>query len=535
MNQPEAKNNFPLLNTVSNKREQLEMASIDIDVLRAQAGSQDPRLAGISRRMLKTKWDLDPGHDAQNAKSVDITEQLASYSARELKTMLRNLVSIQLTEGCNGNCPWCLFGVKKGVTAKYSFESLRFLFQKNADVMSENPFLLYWDSDPFDYRDGDKRFVDVYKLYRETMPRNSQYISTAIPLGAEEDFVNFMVYVASEVNNESAVNRFRVPIRISLAEQNIQRVEATLLALTNELLKQKYTRQDINSFYGKVVTTVGRFGSFLLPIGPYINKADDVKNTFSTACRDGVVISPGSSRAVMMTAATIYNPSGQTEIELNPGSSEIFIPLKIREEHYANFTFGEKSLTRRAQLRQTMLPVIRHPNDEEFTLPNIFDDMILKSGREVASLSRLISNFSRVADLSVNSSDASREKTNFIFVSTEVFRERKKYTDALIKRMRDYCDKTSLQDEERKEIQYYMLLTQIHLAKMDFLASQVAQGQPIDVLSKMALVLTEVGRGDIDRLPAILDVLSEPKKLTQFRVNTRDKASARALIDNAVL
>lgn len=534
MNQLEAPNNFPLLNAVSNKREQLELAPIDIDLLRAQAGSQDPQLARVSQRLLRTKWDLDPGQDAKHAHSIDINEQLAPFSSNEMKLMLRNLVSVQLTEGCNGNCPFCLFGTKSGVTAKYSFESLSALFHENSDAMSENPFLLYWDSDPFDYRDGDKSFVDVYQLYRQTLPNNSQYISTAVPRGGEYDFVNFMLYLDSELESEDGINSSIVPVRISSTRQNIQRVEATLLELTNKLLERGRTQLDINSFFDKVLFTVGRFGSFLLPIGPYIKKADDIKNTFSTACRDGVVISPGSCQAIMMTAATIYEPSGQTNIELQPGQTEPLVPAKIREEQHAKFTFGEKSLTLRTALKQTVLPVIRRADGEEYSLPNKFNDAILKLGREVASLGRLISNFSRIADLNITSADASNEKNAFMNVSTEVFRERQNHTQLLISSLEQFSNDASLSPEEREQIQYYTLLTQTHLAKMDFLADQVEQGQSATVVSNMALILSEVGREELDNMPAILNALTDKETSEALKLKHLDKNDVQEFFDNIV-
>lgn len=532
MNQLETLNDYPLLHSVSSKREQLDLSSLDIDLLKAQAGSQDLQLASISQKILRTKWDLDPGQDALEAKSIDIKEQLNSFSRNELNVMFRNLVSIQLTEGCNGNCPFCLFGTKTGVTAKYSFDSLRSLFNENSKLMNENPFLLYWDSDPFDYRDGDKSFVDVYQLYRQTMPNNSQYISTAIPRGGENDFVNFMLYHNSELASEDRPNKRIVPVRISLTQQNIQRVEATLLELTNKLLERGLTVLDINTFYSKVLYTIGRFDNFLLPIGPYIKKADDIKNTFSTACRDGVVISPRSCQAIMMTAATIYEPSGQTNIELLPGQAEALVPVKIREEHHAKFTFGEKSLTLRTALKQTMLPVIRHTNGEQYSLSNKSDDAILKLGREVSSLSRLISNFSRVADLNITSTDAINNKNAFMTVSTEVFRERQNHTQSLIVSMEQLCDNALLSDEERKQIQYYILLTQVHLAKMDFLADQVEQGQSVIIVSKMASILEEVGRDDIDKLPAILEALSEQNTNESIFLNLLDKTVIRSFIND---
>lgn len=530
MKQPETLNNYPLLDFVRIKREQLELASIDVDLLRAQAGSQDQLLASNAQRLLMTKWDLDPGQDALHATSIDICEQLEPFSQNELKVMFKNLVGVQLTEGCNGNCPFCLFGTKSGVTAKYSFESLSTLFHKYSGVMSENPFLLYWDSDPFDYRDGDKSFVDVYQLYHQTMPNNSQYISSAIPRGGEYDFVNFMLYLNSELNGEDGSNKSVVPVRISLTQQNIQRVEATLLELTNKLLERGRTQLDINSFYGKVLFAVGRFGSFLLPVGPYIKKADDIKNTFSTACRDGIIISPGSCQAIMMTAATIYEPSGQTNIELQPGQTEPLVPAKIREEHHAKFAFGEKSLTSRTSLKQTMLPVIRHTDGGEYSLPNKFEDAILKLGREVSSLSRLISNFSRVSVLNITSADASNEKSAFMNVSTEVFRERQNYTQSLVSSMEQFSNDVSLSDEERKQIQYYILLTQAHLAKMDFLADQVEQGQSVTVVSNMALILSEVGRRELDKLPAILNALSDPATSEEFKLHHLDKIDIQAYL-----
>lgn len=506
MNRAETLHNFPLIDSVRNKREQLKLTSLDIDLLRLQAASVDVSVASVSKRLLRTKWDLSPELDSSRAVSIDIKEQLAPFSSSELRVIFKNLVSIQLTEGCNGNCPFCMLGVKYGVTAKYSFESIRTLFEEYSEEMSDNPFLLYWDSDPFDYRDDDKSFFDVYKLYRQTWPNYSQYISTAIPRGGESDFIAFMVSLASDFYD--GTDTYVSPVRISISQHNIQRVEATLLALSNQLLESGYTQRDINNFYNNTILTVGRFDNFLLPLGPYIKKADDIKDTYSTACRDGVVISPISCQAIMMTAATVYEPSGQKSMELLPGQVTSFVPVKMREEHYAKFIFGETSILLRTQLKQTMLPLIKQDNGSEYSLQNAFDDAILKLGREVASLTRLISNLSRIADLPICTPNIKEEKDVFTQVSIQVFRERQAYTEVLIESAERLQKDNSLSDEERKQIQYYVLLAQTHLAKMNFLANQVELGRPISTLSKMASVLADVGRDDLERLPLIFNELS---------------------------
>jgi len=529
MKQLEALNDFPLLHSVSNKREQLELASIDIELLRAQAGSQDPQLASISQRLLRTKWDLDPMQDALQAESKDINEQLKPFSKDELKVIFKNLVGVQLTEGCNGNCPFCMFGTKSGVTAKYSFDSLRTLFQQNSDMMIGHPFTLYWDSDPYDYRDGVYSFVDVYKLYRQMLPNNAHYISTAMPRGGESDFIKFMSYIASEQVANGASERI-VPVRISVTQQNIQRVEATLLKLTNTLLADGYTQKYINKLYGNVITAVDRFDNFLLPIGPYIKKADDLKDTFSTACRDGVIIRPTSCQVVMITAATVYEPSGQITAELIPGQAEKQVPTKIRDENYAIRTFDETNLSRRIQQTQTMLPIIKHVNDEVYSLPDKVPDMVLKLGREVASLTRIISNFSKMARLKLDATDALEEKYVFLNLSTRIFREREKYTQILLSSADQLYENRRLSEDDRKELQYYILLARTHLAKMDFIASQVEEGLSINKISTVASILAQVGRKQIDKLSEIIDALPGLDEDTHIVFHPMDKATINRVI-----
>jgi hypothetical protein len=501
--------NFPKINFVKNTREQLELSPINIDLLRKQAGSLDAKVAKSAQNELIRQWDLKPESDSLSAESVDINDQLSIFSEKEQKVMFDNMVAIQLTEGCNGNCNFCMFGDKKGVDAKYSFESLNNLFHNKHEMMSNNSFVLYWNSDPFDYRDGKYTFVDVYKLYRDKLPNNFQYISTAMPRGGTHDFIQFMSYLITEDEKLKGTGANRQPIRISISKQNIQRVEGTLLMLTNTLLDSGHSLSDVNNFYNTHLTTVGRFNNWILPLGPNIKNADDIKDTFSTACRDGVVISPKSVQAVMMTAATIYEPSGQTNLELKKnGELDIPVPMKVRDEVYSRFSFVKKELYTRDHLKYTMLPVIKNADGSEYSLPRILDDKILKLGREVATFVRLIFDYSKINTLQVESpSDPLTEKKLYLKTSAETFKDRREYTQDLISSAEIMLDKDSLSKDEYKKVQYYILLAKVYLTKVDYLVNQIENDKSVETIGIMASTLASVGRDKIDELPAIMKKL----------------------------
>ncbi|MDP2585846.1 MAG: hypothetical protein Q8P29_03120 [Candidatus Levybacteria bacterium] len=499
-------NNYPLIESISSKRKQLELERIDVFLLKAQVGSLDPQISNKANRILRAKWDMNPELDANQSESIDINEQLAVFSHDELRVMFKNLVGIQLTEGCNGNCSFCMFDNKKGVTAKYSYNSLETLFREKFDMMTEHPFGLYWNSDPFDYRDGDHSFVDVYKLYREALPNQSYYISTAMPRGGEADFIKFMSYLASV---QYAPEGIQFPIRLSLTQQNIQRVETTLEMLAIRLLEEGHSQADINNLF-KHVPVARRFDNSILPIGGFIDRADDIRDTFSTACRDGIIIAPKSCHAIVMTAATIYEPSGQKNIELIPGKANDQIPLRVSDEQYAiPPTFGEKTLKYRTNERRAMLPIVRTANGEIYTLNRNKEDKCLKLGREVASLTRLIHNYSAVPKLELDPPISVTEKNDYLRICTEAFRERQVYVQSLVAEAEDSLRATSLLEKDMKEIKYYVLLTKVYLMKMDFLAEQFEQGKSINAISFMANALEQIGRSEIDKLPEIIRALSE--------------------------
>lgn len=105
--------------------ERYRMGEIPLDELFPMSGSIDPNISDEATKEVRKKWNLEPERDAQYAPTVDIMEQFKDFEEYDVKMILRKLVAIQLTTGCNGGCRFCAFGKKKGVTEKYSFESLK--------------------------------------------------------------------------------------------------------------------------------------------------------------------------------------------------------------------------------------------------------------------------------------------------------------------------------------------------------------------------------------------------------------------------
>ncbi len=507
MSESVAPNEYPYLKYFQDKREGLGQEVLNVDLLTAQAGSQDVKIAQEAKKQLRIKWDLDHEKDARNAETVNIMEQLGTFTETERERMISQLVGIQLTEGCNGNCPFCLFGKKKGVEAKYSFDSVTTFLRKYGYTILKEPSL-YWDSDPFDYRDGEHNFTDIYRTWREIRPAEFQFVSTTIPRGSEDDFVDFMRNAAREQKGRKHGNPdISLRVRVSLAKHNTQRVEATFGKLTETLLEDGYTQQEINDFYYACLEVGERFEN-VHQIGPLISGHDDIRDVYTPACRDGVLITPKSIKAIMMTVPIVYEPSGEKDIPISPGQTETQTPLLRRILDYAGFD-ADDSLVARTYYRQTMMDIVRTSDRAEYQLPDKTEDVILKLGRETASLGRLIIDLAELPSAPKAISKPLSDRQKYLKVATQVFRDRQTRTQEQIARAREYSDGDVLPAIESEKIQFYILLTETYLAEMDFLADQVEEGQSIETVAAMATTFRQIGREKVSELPKIIEGLAE--------------------------
>ncbi|MFA6476381.1 MAG: radical SAM protein [Candidatus Paceibacterota bacterium] len=86
------------------------------------------------------------------------------FTPEQLKLIFENLHAIQLTFGCSKGCPFCAFDAVPGAREHISYKQLERIFQNYGQSLKKNTSILYWASEPSDYLDEDKTYLDVYQL-----------------------------------------------------------------------------------------------------------------------------------------------------------------------------------------------------------------------------------------------------------------------------------------------------------------------------------------------------------------------------------
>lgn len=516
-----------VLEPITEVREEAGLKELPAERLLAQAGSSDPNLAEDSLNELREKWHKQPERDAQYAEKVDLVEQLESeFSEEEISLMLKNMVALQLTTGCNGGCNFCLFGKKKGVTEKYSFESLKTFFEKYGKNI-EPSTVLYWDSDPFDYRDGDKSFVDVYNLMWEETG-GTPFISTTIPKGGEMDLIKFVKYSMRKHFEDSS---FRPNIRLSVGKHNVARVEATLKLLIDELVNDGFSRSQVDDFLFSTFNNFStRFEEDVIPIGALIEQQDDLRDLATPACSDGILFSPTSTDIIMVTIPTIYEPSGQRNITLRGGGD---FPEKIPmlEKTFKYEKFSQKGPIRLEREWDTLiLPSIKTSSGLEYKLENEVDDLTVSLGRETTAI------FSLLDEISEKKNKWGPSSAEYVFgrINSEYFSRRKEILSK-VERAKSFVaeGKETLPDEDSEKIQFYILLTEVNLAKMDFVVDLIDDNEPYKLVSTIATLLQKVGREQVDELPSMVNIIKEI--LYHIRISGKQDMEINRQAKNAIM
>ena len=496
----------PHLTALQEQREGLGLEALDIPLLQVLAGSQDLRVSHKAKWVLNSKWQIQSERDASDAETIDLMQLMDEYSPEEQIIIVSQLVNIQLTDGCNGGCFFCMYGSKKGVVAKLSFDSVVAFLTKFNHLIPPNP-ILYGDSDPFDYRDGDKHFLNIYKFWRQLRPLEYQYISTSIPKGGEKNFIDFARFLAQEQKGiKEKQNSHSVVLRISLGTQNTQRVEATFRMLNSILLEDGFSQPEINQFMTDCMEFGGRTSADLLNLGSLIKESDDIRDIQTPACRDGIRITPNGIHGVIITTPTVYEPSGEKSILLSPGLVASQTPKRIRVQDYTSF-FWINSLRDRTRGNRTMLPTIRTADNHEYQLVDKVDNQVLRLGRETASIGRLIEDLSEVYILPNSAKQSAKYKQEFIRAAVVNYQLRRQTTSALIERAKLLVNKSELQSQDIEKVNFYIFLTETYMAEMDFLATQADSGLSDKVISVLAVVFRQVGRAQVEKLPEIFEDL----------------------------
>lgn len=294
--------------------------SIDVDKLLVIAGSVDPEVRLRALDQLDKYWNSQPMVDANDKEVIvgDLLEEIEKLPEKLRKDFLENLVAIELTRGCNGGCFFCNYGRKRGVTHKFNFVSIgKFLDKYGSNINEDAKWAtLHLNSDPLDYKDGSKRFVDVYRLAKEKCPKIVEHISTALPPGTEKDFINLVLAVVDDHFHDTNISK----IRVSISTHNAKRIEATLKVieamLTTKFSKggmngEEVTREVLNSLISIDIRS-DEIG--IKNVGSVYKKQENGSDLSSPVCNDGTVLSVDQTRCVAMVASTSLDTSGQIDL-----------------------------------------------------------------------------------------------------------------------------------------------------------------------------------------------------------------------------
>ena len=148
----------------------------------------------------------------ENLESKTEPECLKGFTEEQKKTIITETDSIELTLGCSLGCPFCGFNAKIKVRDKIPFSDLVYLIRHygtDLDFDKKPEFFLYWASDPFDYEDDDKNYLDAVELFDFYVGR--PFTSTAYPEGKKE--------LLKEMIEKGYMGR------VSVSDHNIERLE----------------------------------------------------------------------------------------------------------------------------------------------------------------------------------------------------------------------------------------------------------------------------------------------------------------------
>jgi len=483
------------------------------------SGSQDPKIRreGLVKISESLENESESNEKKEEEQRIDVMEQFSQFSEEEIRLMLNNMNGFQLTEGCNGKCPFCFLarkGEQRKVTEHYTFSSLETFFSKYKDKVGD--IFFYWESDPFDYYDKDERgehsFLDVYRL-----TRSNALVSTSIPKGSEQRFIIFIKAIADKIlshtRDESVEsNGYWGPrVRISVGKNNIQRITATLKQLSNELQDSGYSATDISDLFQYGVITEERLN--VHPLGPLIDKHDDISGANSFACSDGVVITPSSVSARIVVAPTIYEPAGEKSIPILPGQANNSVPKQFYSAGYDRIK--ELLLKRSGPL----LDFPKLENDSYLKIEDPQENAILLLGRATTSIAKFITALSETDTISDYKKQAYKEMMITVEKDFKKMQERVVIIFDDVKKM----EEAENNEDNHDRLKFYTLLSKVYLEEMSFLLKQHKKGETKERISQIAKTFREIGKENVSELPIVMQRLFDEGKNKSMSDKIKEK------------
>lgn len=163
-----------------------------------------PSVDAIRRTRALVRLKVEEGKTPKLETHEDYIEYFESFHPSVLEEILRNLINIQLTDGCSGPCrKICIGRVEGNPKSHIPFSVIEWLFENYGGCLREEVLATpYGDSDLRDYKSEGKTGGDVIALY-EKHELYHPYISTVFP--RREDSIDFIYDLA--INRKIMIGR----------------------------------------------------------------------------------------------------------------------------------------------------------------------------------------------------------------------------------------------------------------------------------------------------------------------------------------
>ncbi|MEI6498502.1 MAG: hypothetical protein WCO23_00920 [bacterium] len=508
----------------------LEPQTPALAILSTKAGSLDPLERADALRLLEEAWELSPEASAENARTIDIMEQMSQFSPEEQDLIVSNLQQIQLTDGCNGRCPFCFMGTKKGIEAKYSFSSLEAFFEKYGSKIKRGVELdLYWDSDPFDYQDGEHTYLDVVKLLDKYGLASRVFTSTAIPVGGQKQFVEFALYCADKYFKHELYGW--QDVRISIGRHNARRVQSTFDYIRKTLIGQGISLENINAFMDATFNFGARADEDMMKSGDLIKDADPYRDLESPACIDATILSPEHPRSIVLVATTVYNPSGQHDFLLEPGKVANTIPRLTRKIKYAESANpGDSSLRKEIAgrvvsgdifLDQPRLADGSPMDYEKLDMPEV-ERTALALSRDCLAFDFFIRTLPSYENI-YNGQDLIEK---YLRVALVEFEKRKTSTGEEIDMANEIIDRGHLSEEDATKLEYFISLSRLKINQVEFILEASKTSRIYSYV--VARLFSQIGKEQVDHLP---NIISSIKSIMAPETNDEIVSAVAAMKD----
>ncbi len=275
-------------------------------------------------------------------------------------------IQLELTSNCTVGCSFCSFAAKGPIAAKASFDSAASLIKEYTAEQSTRFDLirsdtLYWNTDPFDVKwpatstAPERDYSDIARVHRNLRygGKRSLFTSTAVPLGEEMRVLKFADdYIErTEILGQPRVGRiFSTPqvegrdkFRLSMTKRNEGRVLHILRVLD---------ALNPNGLQGIILNRTSDHTA-VRGKDKWSKHEDsgDVSawDVLGPNCRDGIIMSVGGMRRVIMQGASPERPDGELSLPIQEAKGDETI---YTIPHHAE----QPPLTNNSRLRDMKYP-----------------------------------------------------------------------------------------------------------------------------------------------------------------------------------